>query len=221
LKIDFHQNQDSVIYYYSTNGEIPTEKSFPISQPYTKSDSIELKVVAFLNHQKIESHDYGKLYIHKAISQKINLTNQPSSKYFASGANSLLDGKKGGEKYTDGKWIGFESKDCEAVIELNKEMEIKSLQIGFLEANKSWIFLPTSVQILVSIDGINYTEFGKLKYETPTKESNRGRIDAIVKGKSQKIKFIKVIAKNQNTCPAWHSGAGKSAWLFMDEIMVK
>jgi hypothetical protein len=34
-------------------------------------------------------------------------------------------------------------------------------------------------------------------------------------------KHIKVTAKNRRTCPEWHPGSGKKAWLFADEIIVE
>ena len=38
---------------------------------------------------------------------------------------------------------------------------------------------------------------------------------------STKARYIKVIAKNMGICPGWHWGAGKKAWIFADEIVIK
>ncbi|MEN8121858.1 MAG: hypothetical protein ABFS35_16025 [Bacteroidota bacterium] len=34
-------------------------------------------------------------------------------------------------------------------------------------------------------------------------------------------RYVKVLAKNQNHCPDWHSSAGGKAWLFVDEIVIE
>jgi hexosaminidase len=35
------------------------------------------------------------------------------------------------------------------------------------------------------------------------------------------VRFIRVIGKNRAVCPAGHPGAGKMAWIFTDEIVIR
>lgn len=44
--------------------------------------------------------------------------------------------------------------------------------------------------------------------------------DFIAQFPEQKAKFIRITAKNLGLCPKGHSGEGKPAWLFADEIIV-
>jgi len=34
-------------------------------------------------------------------------------------------------------------------------------------------------------------------------------------------RYVRVVAANRRTCPAWHPGHGQPAWIFIDEIVVR
>jgi len=38
--------------------------------------------------------------------------------------------------------------------------------------------------------------------------------------KGEKIRYIKVRAKNIGVCPSWHVGRGEKGWIFVDEIVI-
>ena len=110
-----------------------------------------------------------------------------------------------------------------AVIDLGSEKWLEYIQVNFLENQRSWIFLPTEVEYLISTDGINYKSIVKTKFET-TKENDNVRIEEngyAFKGKNGR--YIKIIAKKLGKLPEWHIGAkddGRS-WIFVDEIQIK
>lgn len=33
-------------------------------------------------------------------------------------------------------------------------------------------------------------------------------------------RYLKISAKNPRLCPSWHKGAGKKAWIFVDEVII-
>jgi len=39
--------------------------------------------------------------------------------------------------------------------------------------------------------------------------------------KPVQARFVRVIANNVEICPEWAPGAGRKAWLFCDEIIVR
>jgi hypothetical protein len=39
--------------------------------------------------------------------------------------------------------------------------------------------------------------------------------------KKRKIRYVKVLAENSGTLPAWHVSAGEQAYIFVDEMVVK
>jgi hexosaminidase len=55
----------------------------------------------------------------------------------------------------------------------------------------------------------------------PVREKDTQLKDFTAKFEEQKVKVIRVTAKNLGKCPQDHPGENQSAWLFMDEIMVE
>ncbi len=83
----------------------------------------------------------------------------------------------------------------------------------------NWIFLPTEVIIELSTDGQNFIAAEGMRPDLLTLREpvaidyNHVRINA-------KARYIRIIAKNRGVCPEGHPGAGKKAWLFLDEVMI-
>jgi hexosaminidase len=79
--------------------------------------------------------------------------------------------------------------------------------------------LPSSVKFETSNDGTNFTEISTIA--NPVSVNEKSSIhDFIAAFPSKKARYIRVTAKN-GLCPAGHPGAGKPAWIFADEIVVK
>lgn len=153
--------------------------------------------------------------------KQIDLLTNFSSQYSAGGNNALVDFKRGNTNYKTGRWQGYEGEDLVAIITLENIRKIKSLSAGFLQDQQSWIFMPLEVSFYTSVDGKRFTLAGTVKNNIPPDKDipvtknfriNRLHINA---------KYIKVKAKNRRTCPEWHIGRGKKAWLFADEITVE
>ena len=153
---------------------------------------------------------------------KIDLQTKYANQYNAGGDNALIDGIVGAEDFRTGTWQGYFNEDLIAVVDLGGEKIINEISVGFLQDQRSWIFLPKTVQILVSKDGEEFKEilegFSKLE-ESPNVniENFKARID------QKKYRFVKVIAKKLGKLPEWHLGYkhdGRS-WLFVDEIRIK
>ena len=106
---------------------------------------------------------------------------------------------------------------------MGKEKWIERIQVNFLEDQRSWIFLPTEVEYLVSLDGINYKRVAHTKLNS-IKQDDQVKVEEVaihLKGKT--ARFVKIVAKKLGVLPKWHLGykhEGRS-WLFADEIQVK
>jgi hexosaminidase len=92
--------------------------------------------------------------------------------------------------------------------------------MGFLQDEGSWIFMPQQVDFFVSSDGTNYEKPMTVLNEIPEQKEGPIIKEFSVTMKGEKVRFIKVVAKNRGVCPAWHPGAGQKAWLFADEISI-
>jgi hypothetical protein len=151
---------------------------------------------------------------------EITLLSEVSPKYSASGPKTIVDGRKGSGKFSDGKWLGFDGNDFEAVIDLGSVKPITKVEASFLQSHNSWIFLPLSVEVYTSDDGKNYSPAGVTFGSIPKAyESDQQSTFAIQLSKS--TRYIRIKAKSTGICPAWHKGSGDKAWLFIDEVDIK
>ncbi|MGB1039753.1 MAG: GH92 family glycosyl hydrolase [Flavobacteriales bacterium] len=208
-------DEDAAI-YYSFNGKdfLLYKEIFTISEPQTltvySQKEGERSTRVFTKFYKIDS----------TIS--INLKTKYANQYNGGGNNALIDGIRGAEDFRTGTWQGYFDKDIEAVVNLGKSKSINSVEIGFLQDQRSWIFFPTQVEVFVSNDGKKFTSIGSKIIEATRKSENVEIQRVIFDDKSISCKYVKVIATKLGILPTWHLGYehdGRS-WLFADEIEV-
>lgn len=185
-----------------------------------KRSNLEIKAINPLT----QSETLKNLCIYPSLSsgQKVEYLSNYSKKYMANEEMNFVDGLLGSTNFNDGFWQGYEAKDLDIILDLGKAKKVKSIRINFLKDVKSWIFLPTEVEILVSKDGAIYYEL-QVIYKADSTLSEQISIVAAQANtiNKDKIRFVKIRAKNTGKCPANHPGAGASAWLFADEIIVE
>ena len=57
-----------------------------------------------------------------------------------------MDGWLGTLDHADGRWQGYQATALDATVDLGEARAIKTIRCRFLEAQPSWIFLPTRVE---------------------------------------------------------------------------
>lgn len=144
-----------------------------------------------------------------------------SPRYAAGGTTALIDGLRGSGNYRDGRWQGVERVDLELVHDLGKPRRLSRITGGFLQDANSWIFLPTSVEVDVSDDGVAYRPLGAATHDVSNKVQDKVQWDAAVEADGTPARFIRLTARNVGACPAWHPGAGGDAWIFCDEVIIE
>ena len=92
----------------------------------------------------------------------------------------------------------------------------------FLDDPRHWIFLPATVKVEVSEDGVKYTALptqtspaNEEHYELSIKEYN---VQNTGKGK---VRYIRVTAANSATLPVWRYKDNKKPMIACDEIYVQ
>jgi len=105
------------------------------------------------------------------------------------------------------------------IIDMGKNVQMKSISCNFLSDHNSWIFLPKTVTVQVSEDGITYSNIGETSFGSE-KEVKGSIIQELKFPAKGNFRFIKVTAVNQGICPPWHPGKGEKCWMFIDEIVV-
>ena len=205
--------------YYSTDGSEPSIESNEYTEPIYLNESATIKAISikdgFVNSPVSETN-FLKSKTYKSISFKYPF----SSKYSDLGSLSLGDGIFGIKKNFYINWLGFEGVDFIATINLGEKQSLSKVSIDFLQATKSWIFLPKSIEVSISKDGKNYQELKKIENTIPQTEKEFGTYLFEFEFSKKQTQFIRITAKNIAECPDWHKGAGGKAWLFVDEIIV-
>ncbi len=157
---------------------------------------------------------------HLALFKRVVLNPPASPKYHDGDASTLTDGLKGWDDYHM-NWLGFEGDDMVATIDLGKLETVKAISSDFLQDINAWIFMPLSVEFSLSKDGNQFREVGKVLSRVSERQDGAMVEPVGIQVKPQQARYIRVTATNRKTCPNWHKGAGGSAWIFADEIVIE
>lgn len=211
---------DGIQLFYSMAEKPSSRELISIEQPFTADSLVTVFFHAVKNGQSLIENAVRTYQLHTGLGRAVTLENSPNPKYPGIGRSPLTDGLFGSLDYHDPNWLGFEGNNLLAILDLGQTQEIKSIVIHFLQDIKSWIFLPEQVTIAVSKDGARYEEITSQKFQ-PMPEAKK-YIEVVRVGFApQKVRYVKIAARNVGTCPEWHSGAGGKAWLFADEIILR
>ena len=170
-------------------------------------------------NKKIISKIERRFYFNKATGKKISLSTPPDAKYPGDGAFTLVNGVQNTKGFSNSsEFLGFNGKNCEAVIDLGKTGNISKVTAHTLHQAGDWIWRPITAEVFVSDDGINFKTVG-LTDDFIKKGNANGEM--AVNFEAVNTRFVKVLISNWGTIPAGNSGSGNPAWLFVDEIEVE
>lgn len=148
---------------------------------------------------------------HLALGKKVTYNSSYSPHYPAQGNTALTDGIRGDWTYGDGSWQGFISDNrLDVTIDMEKETPIHSVTAAFMQVVGAEVFLPETVIISISDDGINFTELQKQHFEV-SKETPIRFTDISWQGEA-KGRYVRYQAQARSEF---------GGWIFTDEIIVK
>lgn len=158
---------------------------------------------------------------HKGYLCKTEYKNLYNQKYSGDGNIGLTNGKTGNYNFFE-EWQGFEGVDIDLTIDLDNIKEVSEVEVRFMDAINDWIFAPKSVTLWGSTDGHNFEKIdSKIVNSNDSKDYNIVEVKKVqFNFKKRDLKYLKITAESQQTCPEWHYGNGKSCWTFMDEIII-
>jgi predicted alpha-1,2-mannosidase len=151
----------------------------------------------------------------------ITILSKLNPMYTAGGSDALIDGIKGTENWRAGEWQSYYGNDFEAIIDFKKMNNIKEVKCYFLQDIRSWIWMPTEMEIFTSNDGKIFVSIGTTKNKIDVKDETIQVASLQMDFSSLNARYIKIKAKNYGIIPAWHLGVGNTSHLFISEVEVK
>lgn len=206
--------------FYTLDGSEPSEKSNAYTKSLTVAETAIVKAISV-------SKTGGKSLIAESRLNKkpndwtVKLFSKYNRQYTGGGDEGLIDGIRGTTNFASGEWQGYQAQDFIAVIDLQRETEIKKLGGGFLQVARSWIWMPTRIEFEVSADGENFRKVADIKTDVAAEDMTHIIRDYKTDIAPVKARFVRVRAYNLGKIPAWHPGAGFDAFIFVDEIFIE
>lgn len=137
IRPDFGKNSISVNYetmgsspiHYTLDGSVPSASSPVVCGGLDIRNDAVLSAAVFRNG-KPGPVVVDTVSFNLATARPVTLVQAPCDKYAYDGAQMLVDGLKGDAVFASGRWIGFETTDMEAVIDLGGRTGFSSVAIG-------------------------------------------------------------------------------------------
>ncbi len=216
-------NKDDKIYYcIPSKGTtiIPFHGSY---KEYKKPFEINYRTTLFFfsKNKHGESATISQPFYEIATDKTITIVSKLNPMYTAGGSDALIDGIKGTENWRAGEWQSYYGNDFEAIIDLKKIKNVQQVKCHFLQDIRSWIWMPTEMEIFTSKDGKDFVSIGTAKNKIDEKDEAVQVATLQLDISLIKTSYLKVKAKNYGIIPAWHLGAGNTSHLFISEVEVK
>ncbi|GAB4406130.1 MAG: hypothetical protein OHK0039_07620 [Bacteroidia bacterium] len=161
------------------------------------------------------------LLLHAGMRARVLRMTPLDPRYPGKGATTVIDGLQGSEQYDDGRWLGFEGKDWELLLDFGRTIRLHRVQATFLADHPVWIIHPQTVELSASRRGRKYDTWPVLELEQKTAPDYRGISACLWVGRGQRIRYLRIVATGTGALPDWHPAAGRPGWLFVDEVMVE
>ncbi len=205
--------------FYTLDGTEPNEKSVAYTKPFTITKTAIVKAIS------VSKLDGKSLTAESKLNKMphdwdVKLFSTYNRQYTGGGAKGLIDGIRGTTNFASGEWQGYQAQDFIAVIDLQRETEIKKLGGGFLQVARSWIWMPTRIKFEVSNDNVSFTKVAEIKTDISPEDMEHKIRDYSQNITPTKARYVRVKAVNLGKIPAWHPGAGFDAFIFVDEIFI-
>ncbi len=211
---------DETAIHYTLDGSRPDHQSPRYTGPFTVTETTTVRMLA-LGRDGVPSRvSTATLYLLPA-DRSITLNTRYSEQYPAGGDMALIDQIRGSENFRTGTWQGYYGVDLEAVVDLGSSRILAEVRTGFLQEQRSWIWMPGEVECAISTDGETWRIMGSVGHDVPERLEGSAIHDFALDLGGVEARYVRIRATNPGSCPEWHPGAGNRSWIFVDEIVIR
>ncbi len=204
---------------YTTDGSVPFSGSKQYDKPFETELPALIKAIAINKNQP--AGDVSTVQIPVSFGKPVTISPQPSEKHKARFGATLTDAVKASENTDDGNWLGYEGDNLSAIVSLGGTYKVSKVTLSYLQNSSSWIFAPHSFIVETSVDGTTYNSAGIYDFDNNNWNIAANKGEATINFPETQASFVRLLVFNRGKCPDNHPGAGKKAWLFVDEITVE
>ncbi len=207
---------DSSNIRYTLDGGEPSGSSSLYRAPIEVSSTMTVRAGYFEGGKQVGHGLVQPFVVSKSTGKPVSLKYPAHGSYPGNGAFTLVDGVRGDTTRHGQNWLGWWGPDMDATVDLGAPQKISNVTIDAYDGEGSWIYLPRSVEVFVSVDSIRYTSVKRLSAD----EIHRCGTRLVMQIGDQTARFVRVVAENAGRIPEGKQGGGNNAWLFVDEIIV-
>jgi hypothetical protein len=142
--------------------------------------------------------------------------------YGAGGPEALVDGVLGGPDFTTGRWQGYEDAALDAVVDLGRVSQVRSVSVGFLQDANVYILYPNEVRFEISEDGVHFRALETVRPVLAPRDPTRTTVERVTTHAAGEGRYLRVYAPNPGRALAWGSATEMiKSFLFCDEIQIE
>ncbi len=209
---------DKVPVHYTTDGSVPTAASPLFTDTLVFTEPVALQAVAVRDGKEGRVYSAG-MQFSEATFRPVEATPAPHPRYTFDGASQLTDACIGSSGYTDGRWLGWVSPEITLTVDLQKEQTIAEAFFRNNADTGAWIFPPSSYEVALSLDGVNFTPVAMRSYDSPGQHVSE--VDTYsLSFTPQSARYVRFII-GASPIPDWHPGHGGNPFIFIDELGVR
>ena len=127
-----------------------------------------------------------------------------------------------GTNFNSDSFVAWNEEPMDVTIDMGEDAQAySSVTICILVDKLNYIFAPSSVEVSLSDDGESFDSVAHLDVITDRPSDPDCLREIPVSFRESNARYIRVKAPVVNPIPDWHPGRGHSAFVFVDEIVVK
>lgn len=199
--------------FYTLNGKEPNERSTEYIGPITLTKTATVRAMTPSGGRLTQTFTLHKGK-NKSYTYAIPLENKSDQD-----GKKLTDGVRGETPRDRRQWVNFFG-DMDVLVDLGDVTSVTKVSLNFLKVILEKNFPPTSVDIALSKDGVDFKE----AITQPIQYELNGPWDilpVVADFKTARARYVRIRAKNVGACPAGHPNAGEKTWFSIDEIVVE